>query len=82
MAAPAIRLIKADGGVLGHQLSCVQEDTPGRSGRRGAGRAEDDGDRDIAGRVFGPSSDDALATVPLLKTGHVPRFVDTGQAAL
>jgi branched-chain amino acid transport system substrate-binding protein len=31
--------------------------------------------------VLGPSSDEALATVPLLNTGHVPMFVDTGQAA-
>ena len=26
---PAIRLINADGGVLGHHMSCVQEDTRG-----------------------------------------------------
>ena len=26
---PAVRQINADGGVLGHQLSCVQEDTRG-----------------------------------------------------
>jgi branched-chain amino acid transport system substrate-binding protein len=31
--------------------------------------------------VLGPSSDEALATAPLLNQGHVPMFVDTGQAA-
>ena len=45
---PAIRLINANGGVLGHHMSCVQEDTRGDPADA-VPPAEDDGDRDIAG---------------------------------
>src|SRR5215470_15531633 len=78
---PAVRLINADGGVLGHQLSCVQEDTRGDPADAvPAAQKMMATETSLAG-VLGPSSDEALATVPLLNTGHVPMFVDTGQAA-
>jgi branched-chain amino acid transport system substrate-binding protein len=78
---PAIRLINADGGVLGHQLTCVQEDTRGDPADAvPAAQKMMATERSLVG-VLGPSSDEALATVPLLNTGHVPMFVDTGQAA-
>jgi hypothetical protein len=31
--------------------------------------------------VLGPSSDEALATAPLLNQGHVPMFVDPGRGS-
>src|SRR5207237_8875206 len=78
---PAIRLINADGGVLGHHMSCVQEDTRGDPPDAvPAAQKMMATETSLAG-VLGPSSDEALATVPLLNTSHVPMFVDTGQAA-
>src|SRR5215467_11317911 len=78
---PAIRLINADGGVLGHHLSCVQEDTRGDPADAvPAARKMMATETSLIG-VLGPSSDEALATVPLLNGGNVPMFADTGQAA-
>jgi len=78
---PAIRLINASGGVLGHHLNCVQEDTRGDPvDAAPAARKLMATETSLIG-VLGPSSDEALATVPLLNQGHVPMFADTGQAA-
>ena len=78
---PAIRLINAGGGVLGHQMSCVQEDTRGDPADAvPAAQKMMATEASLIG-VLGPSSDEALATAPLLNQGHVPMFVDTGQAA-
>jgi len=78
---PAIRAINSDGGVLGHQMSCVQEDTRGDPADAvPAAQKMMATEKSLVG-VLGPSSDEALATVPLLNNGHVPMFVDTGQAA-
>jgi branched-chain amino acid transport system substrate-binding protein len=78
---PAVRLINADGGVLRHRLSCVQEDTRGDPADAvPAAEKMIATERTLIG-VLGPSSDEALATVPLLNGGHVPMFADTGQAA-
>ncbi len=78
---PAIRLINANGGVLGHKLSCVQEDTRGDPADAvPAAQKMMATETNLIG-VLGPSSDEALATVPLLNQGHVPMFADTGQAA-
>src|SRR5215467_14905791 len=78
---PAIRLINADGGVLGHHMSCVQEDTRGDPADAVPAAQKMMATETSLVGVLGPSSDEALATVPLLNTGHVPMFVDTGQAA-
>jgi branched-chain amino acid transport system substrate-binding protein len=78
---PAVRLINADKGVLGHQLSCVQEDTRGDPADAVPAAQKMMATETSLIGVLGPSSDEALATVPLLNTGHVPMFVDTGQAA-
>jgi ABC-type branched-subunit amino acid transport system substrate-binding protein len=78
---PAIRLINAGGGVLGHQMSCVQEDTRGDPADAvPAAQKMMATEASLVG-VLGPSSDEALATAPLLNNGHVPMFGDTGQAA-
>ncbi len=78
---PAVRLINANGGVLGHQLSCVQEDTRGDPADAVPAAQKMMATETSLTGVLGPSSDEALATVPLLNQGHVPMFVDTGQAA-
>lgn len=78
---PAIRLINADGGVLGHKLTCVQEDTRGDPADAVPAAQKMMATETTLIGVLGPSSDEALATVPLLNQGHVPMFVDTGQAA-
>ena len=78
---PAIRLINAGGGVLGHQMSCVQEDTRGDPADAVPAAQKMMATETSLVGVLGPSSDEALATAPLLNQGHVPMFVDTGQAA-
>jgi ABC-type branched-subunit amino acid transport system substrate-binding protein len=78
---PAVRLINADGGALGHRLSCVQEDTRGDPADAVPAAQKMMATETSLIGVLGPSSDEALATVPLLNRGHVPMFADTGQAA-
>jgi branched-chain amino acid transport system substrate-binding protein len=78
---PAVRLINADGGVLGHRLSCVEEDTRGDPADAVPAAQKMMATESSLIGVLGPSSDEALATVPLLNQGHVPMFADTGQAA-
>src|ERR1700730_17754056 len=78
---PAVRLINSSGGVLGHKLSCVQEDTRGDPADAVPAAQKMMATETSLIGVLGPSSDEALATAPLLNTGHVPMFVDTGQAA-
>jgi ABC-type branched-subunit amino acid transport system substrate-binding protein len=78
---PAIKLINASGGVLGHHLSCVQEDTRGDPADAVPAAQKMMATETSLVGVLGPSSDEALATVPLLNQGKVPMFVDTGQAA-
>lgn len=78
---PAVRLINADGGVLGHQVNCVQEDTRGDPADAVPAAQKMMATQTSLLGVLGPSSDEALATVPLLNQGQVPMFADTGQAA-
>src|SRR6516162_8422057 len=78
---PAVRLINADGGVLGHQVTCVQEDTRGDPADAVPAAQKMMATESTLVGVLGPSSDEALATAPLLNQGQVPMFADTGQAA-
>lgn len=78
---PAVKLINADGGVLGHQMSCVQEDTRGDPADAVPAAQKMMATESSLVGVLGPSSDEALATAPLLNQGKVPMFADTGQAA-
>src|SRR5713101_8248113 len=78
---PHRRRINANGGVLGHQLNCVQEDTRGDPADAVPAAQKMMATETSLIGVLGPSSDEALATAPLLNQGHVPMFVDTGQAA-
>src|SRR5215831_4612830 len=78
---PAVRLINADGGVLRHRLTCVEEDTKGDPSDAVTAAEQMMATQTHLIGVLGPSSDEALATVPVLNGGHVPMFADTGQAA-
>ncbi len=79
--APAVQLINASGGVLGHKLSCVQEDTRGDPADAVPAAQKMMATETSLIGVLGPSSDEALATAPLLNQGGVPMFADPGQAA-
>jgi ABC-type branched-subunit amino acid transport system substrate-binding protein len=78
---PAVQLINANGGVLGHHLGCVQEDTRGDPADAVPAAQKMMATETSLIGVLGPSADEALATEPLLNQGHVPMFADTGQAA-
>jgi ABC-type branched-subunit amino acid transport system substrate-binding protein len=76
---PAIRVINAAGGVLGHKVSCVPVDAKGDPAD-----AVPAANRLIASSsnlvgVLGAGSDDATAVVPLFEQAHMPIFSTTGQ---
>lgn len=75
----AVQVINQNGGILGGRASCVSVDTHGdpadavvAANRAIATVSHLDG-------VVGPSSDEALATVPVFNQSHIPMFGDTGQ---
>ncbi|MFZ0128025.1 MAG: ABC transporter substrate-binding protein [Candidatus Dormiibacterota bacterium] len=75
----AVQVINQAGGILGGKVSCVSVDTHGdpadavvAANRAIATTSHLDG-------VVGPSSDEALATVPVFNQSHIPMFGDTGQ---
>jgi ABC-type branched-subunit amino acid transport system substrate-binding protein len=78
---PAVRVINAAGGVLKHRLTCLEEDTRGDPADAVTAAEQMMATQTHLIGVLGPSSDEALATVPLLNRGKLPMFVDTGQAA-
>src|SRR5215467_11537073 len=77
---PAVRVINADGGVLRHRLTCVEEDTRGDPADAVPAAEQMMATETHLIGVLGPSSDEATATVPVLNGAHVPMFADTGQA--
>lgn len=77
---PAVNLINADGGVLGHDMTCQPVDTHGDPAD-----AVPIAEKMVATTsglvaVLGPSSLTAPATVPILNASKVPMFLDAGQA--
>jgi neutral amino acid transport system substrate-binding protein len=79
--APAIRVINAAGGILGHQVQCLTVDTRGDpTYALPAAQMMLASTPNLVG-TNGPSSDEALATVPIFNRAHIPMFGDTGQAA-
>ena len=78
---PAVDLINTGGGVLGHQLNCKEFDTRGDPADAVPAVNKMMATTSHLVGILGPSSDEALATVPLLDAGKIPMFVDTGQAA-
>ena|SRR2546427_253266 len=78
---PAANVINAGGGVLGHKFACQEVDTRGDPADAVPAANKMLATTTNLVGVLGPSSDEALATVPLIEQGKIPMFVDTGQAA-
>jgi branched-chain amino acid transport system substrate-binding protein len=75
---PAVRLINRVGGVLGHQLECLNVDTQGTpTGGEAALRNLLASVPNLV-TILGPSSDESVATVPLIEAAHIPMFLDAG----
>ncbi|HSS94482.1 MAG TPA: ABC transporter substrate-binding protein [Candidatus Dormibacteraeota bacterium] len=78
---PAAKTINDAGGILGHQAQCITVDTRGDPADAvPAAQKMLATTQNLVG-MNGPSSDEALATVPIINRAHVPMFGDTGQAA-
>lgn len=76
---PAVKLINADGGVLGHMFRCSSTNTQGDpAGAVPAVEKMLATTSNVVG-VLGPSSDEASAVVPILNSSSIPMFVITGQ---
>lgn len=80
-AVPAINAINQAGGVLGHKMTVKQVDTRGDPADAVPAANQMIATTSNLVGVLGPSSDEALATVPILNQNKVPMFADTGQAA-
>lgn len=77
---PAVHLINADGGVLGHQLACTSSDTRGdpQDAVPAANALAAHSGNDVA--VLGPSSDEILSTIGILEQAHLPSFPMSGDS--
>ena len=79
--APAIRVINRAGGVLGHQVRCSTVDTSGDPAEAVPAAQKMLATAENLVGINGPSSDEALATVPIINRGKIPMFADTGLSA-
>ena len=79
--APAVRLINEAGGILGHQVQCSTVDTRGDPADAVPAAQKMLATTENLVGLNGPSSDEALATVPLINRAHIPMFADTGLSA-
>jgi branched-chain amino acid transport system substrate-binding protein len=77
----AEHLINKAGGVLGHQVTCVTVDTRGDPADAVPAAQKMIATTTNLVGLNGPSSDEALATVPIINLAHLPMFLDSGQAA-
>lgn len=77
----ATSLINQAGGVLGHKTTCNSVDTHGDPADAVAAANKMLATESNLVGILGPSSDEALATVPIIAQGKIPMFADTGQAA-
>src|SRR6267143_6640263 len=78
---PAAHLINQAGGVLGHQVQCITVDTRGDPADAVPAAQKMIATTENLVGMNGPSSDEALATVPIINRAQIPMFGDTGQAA-
>jgi branched-chain amino acid transport system substrate-binding protein len=78
---PAVRLINAAGGVLGHTVKCVPVDTRGDPADAVPAATKMLATTSNLVGVLGPSADEAQATVPVIDAAKIPMFADTGEAA-
>ncbi|MDQ6817459.1 MAG: ABC transporter substrate-binding protein [Actinomycetota bacterium] len=75
----AASLINADGGVLGHTVSCVAADSRGDPADAvlAAGKVVATGHPVL---VLGPETNTAPPTVPIFNSAHIPMFSSTGSS--
>jgi branched-chain amino acid transport system substrate-binding protein len=78
---PAANTINQAGGVLGHQAQCIAVDTRGDPADAVPAAQKMIATNENLVGMNGPSSDEALATVPIIDRAHMPMFADSGQAA-
>ncbi|MDQ6878773.1 MAG: ABC transporter substrate-binding protein [Candidatus Dormibacteraeota bacterium] len=78
---PAANTINQAGGVLGHQAQCITVDTRGDPADAVPAATKMIATTTNLVGMNGPSSDEALATVPIIDRAHIPMFADSGQAA-
>ena len=77
----AVSLINSAGGILHQQATCKSADTHGDPADAVAAANQMIATTSSLVGVLGPSSDEALATVPIIARAGIPMFGDTGQAA-
>ena len=77
----AEHLINKAGGVLGHQISCLVVDTRGDPADAVPAAQNMIATTTNLVGMNGPSSDEALATVPIINRANIPMFLDSGQKA-
>jgi len=77
---PAVRVINAAGGVMGHRLSCQQFDTRGEPADAVPAANQMLAANSNLMAVVGCTSDEASAVVPILDHAHIPMFCMTGQS--
>jgi branched-chain amino acid transport system substrate-binding protein len=77
---PAVHLINAAGGVLGHHLACTSSDTRGdpQDAVPAANALTAHSGSDVA--VLGPSSDEILSTIGILEQAKLPSFPMSGDS--
>jgi ABC-type branched-subunit amino acid transport system substrate-binding protein len=77
---PAVHLINAAGGVLGHQLECTSSDTRGdpQDAVPAANALVANGSNVVA--VLGPSSDEILSVMGILEQAKLPSFPMSGDS--
>jgi ABC-type branched-subunit amino acid transport system substrate-binding protein len=84
MAAGCIvaqHLINKAGGILGHQVNCITVDTRGDPADAVPAAQQMLATAQNLVGMNGPSSDEALATVPIINRAQIPMFADSGQKA-
>jgi ABC-type branched-subunit amino acid transport system substrate-binding protein len=77
---PAARAINADGGVMGHQVSCKQFDTRGDPADAVPATRQMIASNPNLMMVVGCTSDEASSVMPILEQSHVVAFCQTGQS--
>jgi branched-chain amino acid transport system substrate-binding protein len=78
---PAVSLINQAGGILGDQVQCSPVDTRGDPAAAAPAAERMLATTENLVGINGPSSDEALITVPIINTGRIPMFADTGLSA-
>ena len=74
-----MKLINADGGVLGHSFRCSSTNTQGDPADAVPAIEKMLATTSNLAGVLGPSSDEASAVVPILNSSSIPMLVITGQ---